>query len=327
MPFGLDPLGRRDRRGQVGANEQDLAPGHRRAPGCCYLLKMRRRRLFAALLAVVSTAAAPVPVELPEPFSSWNRPVSPFRIAGNLYYVGANEIAAYLFVTPEGHILLDGGFEQTAPLIKQSVEALGFSLDDVEILLNSHAHSDHAGGLAALREWSGAELVASIGDAPLLEAGGEEPFPFPPVLPDRLIKDRDTVELGGTVLTGQVTAGHTPGCTTWTTALEVDGEPRAAVFICSVNALSEMDLLSPDSAYPEGRIQAFERSLERLADMPCELFLGSHGSFFLLEKKRRELETAEKNPFVDPALCRRHVEAKRDRFRAELARQRAASQE
>jgi metallo-beta-lactamase class B len=286
-------------------------------------MKPIARRALLAVLLLVSASMHPACAELQEAFQRWNQPVEPFRIAGNLYYVGTNELAAYLFQSPEGHILLDGGFEESAPLVRQSIEALGFSLSDVKILLNSHAHSDHAGGLALLAEWTGATLIASRSDAPLLEAGGEEPYRFPAVSPDRLIDDGDTVKIGGTVLTARVTAGHTPGCTTWTTTMDVDGKERAVVFICSVNALPEMDLLSPDPAYPGGRVRAFERSFDVLEELPCEVFLGAHASFFLMNDKREQLAGSASNPFIDPQLCRRHIEAKRERLEEEVERQRS----
>jgi metallo-beta-lactamase class B len=278
---------------------------------------------ISALVALLLLSSVSVSAELSEAFARWNQPVEPFRIASNLYYVGSNELAAYLFVTPDGHILLDGGFEETAPLVRTSVETLGFWLEDVKILINSHGHSDHAGGLAPLKEWSGASLVASRFEAPLLEGGGEAPYLFAPVVPDRLIEDGESVTLGGTVLIARITAGHTPGCTTWTTEMEVDGEDRAVVFLCSVNALPEMDLLSPNPGYPDGRIRAFERSFELLDRLPCELFLGAHASFFLMQEKRDALAEAGENPFIDPELCRRHIAAKKKRLEEELERQRA----
>jgi metallo-beta-lactamase class B len=283
------------------------------------------RRAIALVATSLALSSVAVSTELPEPFASWNRPIEPFGIADNLYYVGASDISAFLITTPAGHILLDGGFEETAPIIRRNVEALGFNLDEIEIILNSHAHGDHAGGLARLVEWTGARLVASHGDAPLLESGGEAALRFPPVRVDRSIDDGDTVELGGVRLTAHVTAGHTPGCTTWTTMVEVAGTKRATVFVCSVNALPEMDLLTPDPAYPDGRATAFEASFERLEALPCELFLGPHGSFFRLDAKRGEIQSNKSNPFVDPDLCRRHLEAKREQFEQELARQRDAA--
>jgi len=284
----------------------------------------------AAAAALVSLLAlvTPVAAELPEEYRAWNQPIEPFRVIANVYYVGSNEIAAFLFATPEGHILLDGGFAETAPLVAESVERLGYRLADVKLLINSHAHLDHAGGLAELKRLSGATLLASTGDAPLLVAGGEEGWRFPAVKPDRLLRDGDTAELGGTVLTARVTAGHTPGCTTWTTRVRDGDRDYDVVFVCSVNALPEMDLLREDPAYPGGRAAAFERSFEVLESLPCDVFLGPHASFFLLDEKLARLAAdAPANPFVDPELYRRHVAAKHRRFEEELQRQKAAAAE
>lgn len=177
-----------------------------------------------------------------------------------------------------------------------------------------------------MKRLTGASLVASRGDAPLLEAGGGEKYPFPLVVPDRLLEDGDTVELGGTVLRARVTAGHTPGCTSWTTELEEGGEPKSVVFVCGVNAFPSMDLLAVTPKYPEGRARAFERSFEVLEGLPCDIFLGSHGSFFLLGKKMGERGSAVDNPFVDPELYRRHVARKKSGFEEEFGRQREAAE-
>lgn len=182
---------------------------------------------------------------------SWNQPVEPFRIAGNLYYVGASDIAAYLVATPEGHILLDGGFVETVPLIRESVKKLGFKIEDVKILLNTHAHYDHAGGLAELKKITGAKLHASKADAPALARGGRndpllgDKFPFPPVEVDRLLQDGDTVTLGGSTLTARLTPGHTAGCTTWT--MKAGG--LDAVVVCSTSTLP-MTRLGENPTYP-----------------------------------------------------------------------------
>ncbi|MEZ5333472.1 MAG: metallo-beta-lactamase [Thermoanaerobaculia bacterium] len=202
------------------------------------------RRVLAPLLVLL--AALPAAAELPPEWRSWNEPVEPFRIAGNLYYVGAREVAAYLFATPDGLILIDGGFEETVPVIEAAIETLGFRVEEVRVLLSTHAHFDHVGGLAELARLTGATVVASSAEAPLLEMGGEE-YPFPPVPVDRVIEDGDTVELGGTTLTAMVTPGHTPGCTNWRTTVE----GLSAIVLCSVSVLPEMDLVSVD-AFPEG---------------------------------------------------------------------------
>lgn len=280
------------------------------------------KRLTGAVLAAGTLVLPPLGAELPDEWKPWNEPVEPFRIAGNLYYVGASEIASYLFVTDEGHILLDGGFPETASVIRGSVKQLGFDLADVKILLNSHAHCDHAGGLAELKAITGAELVVARGDAPLLASGGGDFCPFPTAEADRTLEPGERVELGDTTLVATLTAGHTPGCTSWTTSLSEKGESLDTVFVCSVNVLDGMGLLEPEEGFPEGRGAAFERTFDTLGTLPVDIFLGAHASFFLMHDKLEQVRGgSEVNPFIDPELFRRHIEAKRDRFEQELARQ------
>ncbi|HWW61065.1 MAG TPA: subclass B3 metallo-beta-lactamase, partial [Thermoanaerobaculia bacterium] len=170
---------------------------------------------------------------------SWNQPVEPFRIAGNVYYVGASEVTSYLITTPNGHIVIDGGYVETAPQIRANIAKLGFRVEDVKILLASHAHYDHAGGLAELKRVTGAKFYASAADAPQFARGGvDDPqfgdkYPFPPIEADRVLRDGDKVTLGGTTLVARITPGHTRGCTTWTMRLR-DG--KNVVFVGSVTA-------------------------------------------------------------------------------------------
>lgn len=275
------------------------------------------KRLLLALLPAL-VAALPATARLPPEWESWNEPIQPFRIAGNLYYVGAREVAAYLFATPQGLILLDAGFEETVPVITAAIEELGFRVEDVRLLLSTHAHFDHVGGLAELHRLTGATVVASSAEALLLERGGEE-YPFPPVHVDRVIEDGETVELGGTVLTALVTPGHTPGCTNWTAT--VDG--LSAIVLCSVSVLPGMDLLTPSAAFPRGRAEAFRRSFERLDALEPDLFLANHGSFFHLLDKVERLRAGETGAeaFVDPDLYHEHLAAKRRAFEEAVDRQ------
>jgi len=177
---------------------------------------------FFILLSLVLASPALVQPQADPTSRSWNQPVEPYRIAGNIYYVGASDITSFLITTPEGHILLDGGFVETAPIIEANVRKLGFKLEDVKILLSSHAHFDHAGGLAELKRATGAKFAAMDKEAPLLARGGKwdflfgDKYPFPPIQADRILHDGDTVLLGGTTLTAHLTPGHTKGNTTWT---------------------------------------------------------------------------------------------------------------
>lgn len=259
--------------------------------------------LFPALAGAQST----------ETERSWNQPVEPFKIAGNLYYVGASDITAFLVATPEGHILLDGGFPETAPLIRESVKKLGFKLEDVKILLNSHAHFDHAGGLAELKKTTGAKLFASEADAPVLASGGKsdpvlgDSNSFPAVQADRLLKDGDTVSLGGSTMTARLTPGHTRGCTTWTMKLEDGGKRHDAVFVCSTTVLPNVKLTGTPT-YP-GINEDFAGTFRTLRSLPCDIFLAAHGQFFSLKEKIERLRKGEGiNPFVDPEGYRKYLD-------------------
>lgn len=165
-------------------------------------------RLFALAIALIVPVRAHAQTNAES--RAMNQPVPPFHIIGNIYYVGASDIASYLIVTPAGDILLDGGFIETARQIEANIQTLGFKPADVKILLNSHEHADHAGGLAELKRLTGAQLVAMAEEVPTLESGAS----FPAVTPDRIIHDGDTVELGGVTMTAHLTPGHTRGCTT-----------------------------------------------------------------------------------------------------------------
>lgn len=282
------------------------------------------RRLALLLLAALPLLALPAAAQDDDLVARWSRPVPPFRILGNLYYVGSHEVTAFLLATPEGHVLLDGGLPETAPMIAASVEALGFELGDVEVLLNSHAHFDHAGGLAELQERSGGKLMAMAEDAEWLRTGKAELGEFPAVPVARELRHGDRVELGGTILVAHKTAGHTPGCTTWTTEVEEDGERYEVVFVCSTSTLPEHRLLdNPD--YSEIAAD-FEAAFERLRTLPVDVFLASHGSFFHLEEKRARMgDGADGTVFVDPDGYRSFLDRKERQFRDELARQRAAA--
>ncbi len=236
---------------------------------------------------------------------SWNQPVEPYRIVGNLYYVGASDITSYLITTPEGHILLDGGFVETAPIIEASIKKLGFKLEDVKILLSSHAHFDHVGGLAELKRVTGAKFAAMDRDAPLLARGGKGDFlfgdkdPFPPIQADRILHDGDTVTLGGTTLTAHLTPGHTMGNTTWTMKAKEGDRTYDVVFAASTTVLPGVRLTN-NPKYPE-IAEDYAKTFRVLKSLPCDVFLGSHASFFDgLGKADRLRKGAKENPFVDP---------------------------
>lgn len=258
--------------------------------------------------------------------AEWNQPIEPFRIIGNIYYVGVTGVASYLIATPKGHVLLDGGLPETAPIIEKNIASLNFRIQDVKYLLNSHAHYDHCGGLAALKRVSGAQMVATRADAEVLESGRQKNYSipdslFPRVKVDRLISSGETVELGGITLTGVLTPGHTKGCTTWTMRVQELGKIYHVVFYCSTSAPGYP--LVDNRRYPE-IVSDYEQSFTLLRQLPCDVFLAPHGSFFRLTEKRAQMLQGGPNPFVDPSELRSWVDQSEQEFKKELTAQQVA---
>ena len=280
----------------------------------------------ALLLLTLSNplnAAAPKVPAYPE--KTWTQSFAPFRIADNIYYVGSAELTSYLIVTPKGLILLDAGVPENATMVLGNIKALGFDPGQIKYLLNSHAHFDHAGGLAAIRRVTHARMIASAADATVLESGGRTDFffgpkpQFPPLKVDRIIGDNEQVSLGGVSLTAHLTPGHTKGCTTWTMPVHVDGQIRQALFLCSLTILPGYRLTG-DPKYPQMGAD-FGHTYAVLHALPCEVFLASHGSFYRLLAKRKTMldNPSGPNPFVDPAGCKAYIDRGEAIYRAKLA--------
>ena len=246
------------------------------------------------------------------------------RIVGNVYYVGSKSLATYLITTPEGHILINSGFEETVPLIRASVESLGFKLRDVQILLESHAHSDHVAGHALLQELTGAKVFVMRGDDGVIASGGVGQYLYSdsrwkPCEVDRVLKDRDEVKLGGMTLVARLTPGHTRGCTTWTWTV-TDGDKKYAVVVIGTPNVNPGYRLVENNDYPE-IAQDFTKTFEVLQGLPCDIFLGAHGEYYGMLAKYERLKGAEKNPFIDPEGYRAYVELKAKAFRKTLGEQ------
>lgn len=256
----------------------------------------------------------------------WNEPYEPFTVIGNIHYVGTAGVSSFLITTPEGHFLLDGILPQSVPQIAANIRALGYDVADVKYLLNSHAHFDHAGGLAGLQRLSGAVMVASAADKPVLEAGdiGYGPssgMRFPPVRVDRVIGDGETLTLGGVTLTAHLTPGHTEGCTSWSMpVVGADGAQHTAFFHCSATVAGQS--LAPES-YP-GMVEAFRSTFARVRMLQGDVFLGNHENFFDLDARRERLRAGDANAFVDPAALQAFNAELEAAFEAELARQQSA---
>jgi metallo-beta-lactamase class B len=279
------------------------------------------RRFILALLVSMSLSAPAAAQSWPE---SWNRPTEPFRVIGNIYYVGTAGLGSYLITTPQGHILLDGATEQAAPLIEKNIETLGYSLRDVRFLLNSHAHFDHSGGLARLQQSTGAKLVASEGDRSALEGGfylGSEDnraLGAPPVHVDRAIRDGDKVELGDVTMTANVTPGHTRGCTSWSMTARDGDRVHRVLFFCSSSVALNRLVGPPQYA---GIVADYEKTFARARSMDVDVFLAPHPEMFDMDEKRARLKPDGPNPFVDPAAFKEFLARSEADFRRQLAAQ------
>jgi metallo-beta-lactamase class B len=261
-----------------------------------------------------------------------NRPFEPFRLIGNIHYVGASDVSSFLITTPAGHILIDTGFEATVPYIREGVRKLGFRFEDIKVLLNSHAHLDHAGGHALLKQLTGAEIVMSAADAVLLSQGGKGDFvpvsekvmAYKPAQADRIIRDGEQVSLGGMTLTAHLTPGHTKGCTTWTMAVEEDAKRYDVVFYGGTTILPGVHLVN-NPRYP-GIADDFTRTFAVLKALPCDVFLAQHGTIFNLRAKTQlRASNTKGNPFIDPEGYRSYIARSEEGFLQQLERDRRAA--
>src|SRR5687767_9837358 len=218
--------------------------------------------------------------------NDWTEPFPAFRIADNLYYVGSKGLANYLITTPQGHILINSDMEENVPLIRSSVESLGFKFSDIKVLLISHAHSDHCGASDTIKKLTGAKYMVMEGDVSVVESVGKTDFhyaneplgQFTATEVDRVLRDGDEVKLGDVVVTARLTPGHTKGCTTWTMKVKDGSRMRDVVIVGSPNVNPGYNLIN-SKAYPEMK-QDFERTFAVLKSLSCDYFLGAHGSYF-----------------------------------------------
>jgi len=284
---------------------------------------------FAAcvwLLVVAQSHAEQLQIEADR---DWTTAIAPFRIADGLYYVGSRGLASYLIVTPAGDVLINSNLESSVPLIRESVEKLGFRFKDIKVLLISHAHFDHVAGSEEVKRQTGAKYMVMDDDVSVVESGGKTDFAYaeyryPPTKVDRVLHDGDEVRIGGMVLVAHKTPGHTRGCTTWTLRVR-DGERLLDVVIVGswyVNPGYRLgDGHGQKASYP-GIPGDYHKTFALLQSLPCDIFLGAHGDYFdMLEKLERVKAGARENVWVDPSGYRAAVEARRLEFEAELKRQ------
>jgi metallo-beta-lactamase class B len=264
--------------------------------------------------------------------SAWTTPFEPFRIAGNLYFVGSKGLGNYLITTPQGHILINSDLEANVPMIQASVEKLGFKFTDIKILLISHAHWDHDAGSATIKKLTGASYMVMDADVPVVESGGKTDFQYgnspaslyAPTKVDRVLHDGDQVKLGDTVLVAHLTPGHTKGCTTWTMKVTDSGRTYDVVIVGSPNVNPGYRLVN-NTAYPQIAAD-YERMFRVLKTLPCDIFLGAHPEYFDMEAKLARRSPGGQNPLIDPEGYKRYVSSKERDFQAELKKQQALSQ-
>lgn len=264
--------------------------------------------------------------------AEWTKPFPPFRIVGNLYYVGTSDLAVYLIATPKGHILINSTLEKNVPHIRSSIKKLGFKFSDVKVLLLNHAHFDHCAASATIKTLTGAKYMVMEGDVGVVESGGKEDFAYgddppsqyAPAKVDRVLHDGDEVRLGDALLVARHTPGHTKGCTTWTTTI-TDNKKVYKVVIFGGAFVNPGYKLINNAKYPN-IASDYEHTFSVLKALPCDIFLGAHGSYYnmqskhkLLSKSARNGKTSMPEVFVDPAGFKECIAVKEEEFKAYLA--------
>jgi metallo-beta-lactamase class B len=279
---------------------------------------------WPALLMLLLTSSVHAAVD-----PDWTTPIDPFRIVGNLYYVGSKDLASYLVVTPEGDILINSNLDVSIPQIRHSIEKLGYRFTDIHVLLISHAHWDHDAGSAEVKRETGAQYMVMDGDVSVVESGGGKDFQYPEnrypaAKVDRVLHDGDEVRLGGSVLVAHKTPGHTRGCTTWTLRVADHGGLLDVVIVGSWNVnpgYRLVDRPGQPASYP-GIATDFQHTFSVLKNLPCDVFLGAHGSYFdMLEKLHQLTPATAATVWVDPQGYQARVQEREQAFQTELARQ------
>ncbi len=258
---------------------------------------------------------------------TWTQPFPPHPVVGNVYYVGSQGLASYLITSPAGHILINSSLEASVPLIRQSIEKLGFKYSDVKILLISHAHWDHCAGSQLIKQQTGAQYMVMDADAAEIADGGRSNFQYgpdasshyQPMKPDRILHDGDQVRLGGNVLTAHLTPGHTKGCTTWTWKSREKGRDYSVVVVGSPNVNSGYKLVN-NSLYPH-MADDYERTFRTLKSLPCDIFLGAHGDYYGMPAKYARMKKDGPNEFLDPEGYKTYLADRERAFRTELKKQ------
>ena len=277
-------------------------------------------RSVLVLIAASMTAVAQ------NPRVEWNAPQAPFRVFGNTYYVGPRGVSSILITSGSGHVLIDGALPESVPGIVASIQRLGFRIEDVDLILNSHVHYDHAGGIGELLRLSGARAAASAASARVLEQGRSGPDdPQYGVLPDiarvgqvQVVSDGQAVRVGPLELTAHATGGHTPGGTSWTWTSCQGARCLDMVYADSLTAISADGFAFTRSRESPTALADFEKGFAFLSAAPCDILLTPHpGTSDLLERLAKR-ENGETDALIDTAACRRYAERGREGLRRRI---------
>jgi metallo-beta-lactamase class B len=292
------------------------------------------KKTLTAIAASLVLAAAPAQAQTVSEFLKqmtvrWNTPTEPFKIIDNIYYVGTAGLSSFLVTSPNGHVLIDTALPEATPLIKANIDKLGFKLTDIKYLLNTHAHFDHAGGFADLKQATGAQMISSAADKPLLEGGyypGQEDdaaLKFSPVKVDRVVGAGDKISIGKMTLTAHMTPGHSPGCTSWTTVAREKRWNHTVIFFCSATIAGNRLVGKP--TYP-GIVEDYRKTFAATRGIIADVFLAPHPEMFKMEEKRPLIGKYGVNPFIKAAEFHTFVRAAESAFNEGLAQQKAATE-
>ncbi|UPJ47049.1 subclass B3 metallo-beta-lactamase [Bradyrhizobium sp. 200] len=286
---------------------------------------------LVALLPLAGTVQAQTVKDLLDTLKvKWNAPTEPFKMIGNVYYVGTDGLASYLITSPQGHILVDTVMPEATSQIKASIEKLGFKIADIKYLLNTHAHIDHTGGLAEMKQAGGAQMVAGEADKPLLEGGyypgakEDTALAFPPVKVDRTVREGDKVTVADVTLTAHETPGHSPGCTSWAFSVKDGDAMRSVLIFCSGTVALNRLVTNPTYS---GIVTDYRKTFARAKDMKVDVLLAPHPEMYKMAEKRAKLAEGGPNPFVNPGEFNAYSETLEKAFEDALAKQTAAAQE
>lgn len=259
--------------------------------------------------------------------ADWYAPQDPFRVYGNAYYVGTGGISAVLIASPAGHMLVDAGGPEAAGQVAAHIRQLGFRVEDIRYILNSHAHQDHAGAIAELQALSGATVLASAAAVKVLASGQPDPAdaqfpnltPMTPVMHTRAVRDGETIRLGPLAVTAHFTPGHTQGGTSWTWQAEQGGRTVYMVFADSLTALAaEGRRFSGNPLYPQAPAEV-ERSIATIAALPCDVLVSAHPEMGGLWERKASQAVRGDAAFIDSDACRRYAARARDTLAQTLA--------